>query len=143
MLTLLTWANSHTTLRCGSPSRPDFPIFMEKFLVFETYHDVSATDHDRLLHTQYLIFDYIILLMHAESTLKSYTSCWMTPFFLLLVYWVYRNAIQARVRWSSLEYQCHLCPTWPPLAANPGNILSNWIGNNFIHVWKGEIGCPE
>ena len=54
---------------------------MEKFLVFETYHDVSATDHDRLLHTQYLIFDYIILLMHAEATLKSYTSFWMTPFF--------------------------------------------------------------
>ena len=50
--------------------------------MFETYHDVSATDHDRILHEQYLIFDdYIILLMHAESTLKSYTSFWMTPFF--------------------------------------------------------------
>ena len=92
--------------------------------MFETYHDVSATDHDRILHEQYLIFDYIILLMHAESTLKSYTSFWMTPFFLLLVYWVYRNIIQARVRWSIMENQCHLCPTWPPLAANPGIILS-------------------
>ena len=54
---------------------------MEKFLVFETYHDVSATYHDRILHEQYLSFDYIILLMHAESTLKLYTSFWMTPYF--------------------------------------------------------------